>query len=1147
MDSVMDKKYLDDAKLRDLIERSERDFLTGVYNRETFYSKVYEAIHGELEDTYVVCTLDIDKFKLVNDLFGAAQGDRLLKHIGASLLGHFGAKLVSGRLSADNFAVLLRQSTVHGYEQEITDQIQDMVKDYPLNIQIIIRCGFYYIHDSDVEPGLMCDRANLAMQEIKGSYSRRFAIYDEKMRSRMLKEQEILNEMGRALTEEQFSVFYQPKYNMEKLKIIGSEALVRWIHPEKGMISPGEFIPIFEKNGFIATLDYYVWEHVCMDIAEWIRKGYALCPVSVNVSRAELYNVHLVEQLVSLVEKYDVPISMLQLEITESAYTENPEQLIETINRLREKGFVILMDDFGSGYSSLNTLKDVPVDVLKIDLKFLYNMDKNYKADYILKSVVQMAKRLDLVVIAEGVETNQQAEFLKSIGCVRAQGYLFAKPMDESSFRIYLNNPAMIAQKDDDEIEGLINIDDIMSRIHREDEIEWYRAAVIQMKGIMAQYEVNSDIFSVFDMRVNEGSKELVKVEIPNFLRVVREGKYIYPDDVPICSVIVENHVCGPFQLRARNMNHVRGYRWYELEGRFLTDVRGEGELFSCVVRDITDIKANEAVMGVLTAFESNERTKEAIAEIFPLIGDIYIFDRITMLFQAEDKRVHQTGCSWSRGRGMSEVWEDSGARDDIMNVLFDDIMEDGIVIYQEEQKDTYHGAVADYLFPGDVKTVSVASIHVGGGYRGMILYENCDEAKDYTVQDKGFLVELTKCIASNLQRIFEQMHKREVQSLYRYAFEKSGFSMWEWNIRTKTLYRSKAVRDKQGFGEYVENIPDAFVESGVIAGDYAEDYRNMYRRLCEGHDAACTFKSRHLDGTYKWMRIAYSVISDESGSPVKAVGFGEDVNAFCDRKVRICRDLQQKHLDKGEILYAFAGDVTARDIPDEYRELFERSFDYDDIIRRFLRGDRYLYMVYQVENESGEFQWVEASTYLEANPKNNHVIFRTFFRDMREVQAWSGCEDFEGENDKFRVFSGSNFEKMVKNRLREKSTGESAALLVIKLKEYQILKDIYGYRYWEDVMFSLAAVIKASKPLHSALGRISESDFCIYIDAFEKKSRIYYLVERMTRALQTSFTADRKHYSLGPDIGMAFTDECSYEYEELLLEADRFLEGVGV
>ena len=285
-----------------------------------------------------------------------------------------------------------------------------------------------------------------------------------------------------------------------------------------------------------------------MDIAEWIRKGYALCPVSVNVSRAELYNVHLVEQLVSLVEKYDVPISMLQLEITESAYTENPEQLIETINRLREKGFVILMDDFGSGYSSLNTLKDVPVDVLKIDLKFLYNMDKNYKADYILKSVVQMAKRLDLVVVAEGVETNQQAEFLKSIGCVRAQGYLFAKPMDESSFRIYLNNPAMIAQKDDDEIEGLINIDDIMSRIHREDEIEWYRAAVIQMKGIMAQYEVNSDIFSVFDMRVNEGSKELVKVEIPNFLRVVREGKYIYPDDVPICSVIVENHVCGPFQ-----------------------------------------------------------------------------------------------------------------------------------------------------------------------------------------------------------------------------------------------------------------------------------------------------------------------------------------------------------------------------------------------------------------------------------------------------------------------------------------------------------------------------------------------------------------------------------------------------------------------
>lgn len=1143
----MDRRYLDENKIKDLIEKSERDYLTGIYSRETFYARVSELVRAEEPNTYVVCTLDIDKFKIVNDLFSAAEGDRLLRFIATKLQEHFGPDILAGRLNADNFAILLRQDHVHGHEQEITDDIQGMVKDYPLNIQIIIRCGFYYIHDPQIAPGLTCDRANLAMQEIKGSYSRRFAVYDEKMRSRILKEQEIINEMNKALDEGEFAVFYQPKFNMEKHKIIGSEALVRWIHPEKGMISPGDFIPIFEKNGFIATLDYYVWEHVCMDIAEWVKRGYSVCPVSVNVSRAELYNLYLVEQLENLVKRYDVPISLLQLEITETAYTENPEQLIDTITRLREKGFVILMDDFGSGYSSLNTLKDVPVDVLKIDLKFLYNMDRNYKANYILKSIVQMAKRLELVVIAEGVETSQQADFLKSIGCVRAQGYLFAKPMDEPSFGEFLANPTMILAEDEDEIEGLINIDDIMSKIHREDEIEWYRAAVIQMKGILAQYELNTDTFILFDMPLENESKELVKVEIPNFSRVVKEGKYFYPADIDMCIDIVRSRSSEPFQVRAHNINHISGYRWYEVQGRFLQDAQGENELYSCVVRDITERKANEAVMSILTSFEENVEVRKAMNESLAIISHICMFDCIILLFEVLDKRTEQTGLMWRRDGGSQPLWSEDSSVNDLIYSFLDDISDKQICVYQEEEFDHYQGIIRDYLLENHAKTTAVSAINISGEYKGVFLYINCKESRDFMEQDRKLFMELTKCMASNLQKSLEQKRREEIQSLYRYAFQNSDYSLWEWNISTKLLYRSKAVRHKQGLSEYVENIPDAFVDSGIVAAEFAEDYCNMYRSLAQGRSAACTFKSRHSDGTYKWMRIAYSVIFNDKGKAVKAVGFGEDVNAFCDSKIRICRNVQLRKMKRGELLCTFAGDVTAREVPEEYRELFERSFDYAEMIELFRRGERFLYQVYQMECEYGEQKWVEASTYLEANAKNNHVIFQTFFSDMTEQQKWSGCTEFEEENDRMRVFSADNFRKITERCLAKKRNSGNAALIVIKLKEFEILKTIFGKRYWEDVMFSLSAVIKASKPLHSAIGRIEKNVFCVYVHSFENRNYMYYYVERLTRMLQTFFEADRNHYILGPEIGMAFADERGFDYEELLKQADRFLEETDV
>ena len=280
----------------------------------------------------------------------------------------------------------------------------------------------------------MCDRALLAADSVKGQYNRHYAVYDDTLRARLLREKAITDAMESALAEEQFVVYLQPKYSLREECMAGAEALVRWNHPKLGFISPGEFIPLFEKNGFIPQLDQYVWEKVCTYLHEWRQKGYPTLPVSVNVSRADIFQIELVQVLTELTQKYGIEPSNLHLEITESAYAENPTQILQAVNQLRKLGFVIEMDDFGSGYSSLNMLNQMQMDILKLDMKFIQNEMAKPVSQSILSYVVSMVHGMKLSVVAEGVETREQLERLQSIGCDYVQGYFLAKPMPASDY-----------------------------------------------------------------------------------------------------------------------------------------------------------------------------------------------------------------------------------------------------------------------------------------------------------------------------------------------------------------------------------------------------------------------------------------------------------------------------------------------------------------------------------------------------------------------------------------------------------------------------------------------------------------------------------------------------------------------------------------
>ena len=377
---------------------------------------------------------NIENFKLFNDTFGVPAGDQLLRNIAGLLRARVGEDGICGRFGADRFMCLQERSREQADRAIFSSEKRDADLPQIKNMVMNMKWGIYEIVERSVPVEKMCDRALLAADSIKGQYNRHFAVYDDALRGKLLREQAITEAMETALSEGQFAVYLQPKYSLHDDGLAGAETLVRWIHPEWGFMSPGEFIPLFEKNGFITRLDQYIWERVCALLRDWREKGYPPLPVSVNVSRADVYQSDLTETLLGIVHKYGVEPAQLHLELTESAYTENPGQIISTVENLRKQGFIIEMDDFGSGYSSLNMLNQMKMDVLKLDMKFIQSETAKPVDQGILHFIVGLARWMNLSVVAEGVETREQLERLRDIGCDYVQGYFFAKPMPDKEF-----------------------------------------------------------------------------------------------------------------------------------------------------------------------------------------------------------------------------------------------------------------------------------------------------------------------------------------------------------------------------------------------------------------------------------------------------------------------------------------------------------------------------------------------------------------------------------------------------------------------------------------------------------------------------------------------------------------------------------------
>ena len=428
------RRTIEQFEDRDIIRWTERDQLTGLYNREFFYR--YAAQHDEYhpEEPTDAIVLDINHFHMVNERYGKEFGDRVLRLVAEKLRAKVSdSDGIICRKEDDTFLIYCLHRSDYG---QILDGVcMQMETDY----QIRARMGVYPDVDRGIDLERRFDRAKQAADAVRNSYSQTVGFYDNAMHEKELYLEQLLEDFHTAIREKQFTVFYQPKFDVrpDEPVLCSTEALARWRHPKLGLISPGVFIPLFEKNGLIRELDSFVWREAVAQIRTWEERLGRLIPVSVNVSRIDLNDPPLLKILEKTVDEAGIGRESILLEITESAYTDNAEQIVNVVKTLRESGFFIEMDDFGTGFSSLNMITTLPIDALKLDIQFIRTAFRDRKDTRLLETVIRLAQSLGLSTIAEGVETEEQMLTLKALGCDVVQGYYFSKPLPADEFEAF--------------------------------------------------------------------------------------------------------------------------------------------------------------------------------------------------------------------------------------------------------------------------------------------------------------------------------------------------------------------------------------------------------------------------------------------------------------------------------------------------------------------------------------------------------------------------------------------------------------------------------------------------------------------------------------------------------------------------------------
>ncbi len=587
---------------RHATQYNDTDRLTSGINYEKFLKDAEELLSYK-DELHAVFYGDILNFKYINDTFGYDVGDKLLMYISQRI--REAVTNVAGlyaRVSADNYAVIVPYKDKNDFVETIYAIIDDIgwfeeiqKANYKPEIYVGIYCSGDDEGSADLSISEMIDRANMAQKSVKGSSEYHIAFYTEEIRERVIAEKELERKMESALANGEFKAYFQPKYEVSTGEIVGAEALVRWDSPESGFMSPGKFIPLFEQNGFIINLDQYIFETVCKNIRDWIDSGVKVVPISVNVSRLQFYRLDFAKRYTKIKEKYDIPDGILELEFTESIVFENLDILRKIVLSLKKSGFSCSIDDFGSGYSSLNILKNLPMDTLKLDKLFFDDSENMSRDKALISSVINMSRALEMKTVAEGIENWAQVAFLKEIGCDIIQGYVYSEPIPHARFTNLLEGN----RRKEMPVE-LRRARQSLDEVSEDDARLKYYALVDMLEGSLIEVDYNTGEYSF----VNSSEERRGDDFDADFSDII--DKYVHPDDiktvknrcasVSVMSTFYQNESKIITELRVKSKSD--DYRWAKMTIDRLDDDPEHNDFRALIYIEFVKQESAEAFVG---------------------------------------------------------------------------------------------------------------------------------------------------------------------------------------------------------------------------------------------------------------------------------------------------------------------------------------------------------------------------------------------------------------------------------------------------------------------------------------------------------------------------------------------------------------------
>ncbi len=955
-------------------------------NTQAFFCEVEEYLKTAQNDCCCMMAIDIEHFRLYNQIHGEEDGNQLLEAI-ADILQVFQEKQggVVGHMGGDNFAIVTSydQKALKELREEIREEIRTRknTNGYPPAY------GIYVITDREESIADMYDRATVALSYVIGNYSRRCCEYHPDMDGKLEEEIRLLSEIQEGMDKDEFTFFVQPQYDIEKKKIVGGESLVRWIHSEKGMVSPGVFIPVLEKNGFIADLDQVVWDKVCGWLRECLDKGYKPVPVSINVSRIDIFSLDVPSYLISLVEKYDIPTELLKVEITESAYAEDEAEIVDAVHRLREYGFIVMMDDFGSGYSSLNMLKSVPVDVLKMDMRFLeINENEEEKGIGILESVVNMARQMRIPIVVEGVETQVQENLLRKMGCIYTQGFFYYRPMSLDAFEEILS--------DDNNLDHSGFWYKQAESVHLRELLDtnlFNDTVVNNILGPAVFYEVYENNIEI--TRVNEQYFQLAGIprqEEEDYRK--RFWNSVRDDDRQLLYSIFAQAYTNPVEGASGFINLLRrdGVNlWVNIRVYFLREKEGH-KLFYASLTDMTDVKADTVVASSMES-DAKELTERQFRHMEKYYGNIPSPFAVGTPILDENRKPVDYVINYAN----KELSRLSGGDMERLRYLVKRLFQDK---EQEFMEGAYRAA-----FEGESVQLHIYST-ISNRYFDVNLYQYqygyaCCMIKDVTHSH------IYESISSNIMESFREVYFVQLQDNY-----------------CRQIYPTSD--DMMNRGNYEEVVSRHF-DSGKIRPFDEEGVReflsleNLRRELKKKDSVEYKYKRSIEPAGEEWCITTVTVSERRDGMPRTATITIRSIEGIMrEREDRKRQSMAQMlgTLSDGFFVYAAEGDehlyfANPRVVQlfgcrtaTEFKELTGNTFpgmvhpeDIDrvewEIHNQVKESDRNMdFIRYRIIRKDGEVRWIDDAGHLETSeyidgPKMFYVFVSDVTDSMTEVQ----------------------------------------------------------------------------------------------------------------------------------------------------------------